>query len=685
MAKSIAVDVGGTFTDLIYRDDESARVVLAKHPTVAAAPDEGVLDVVGAALQPVDVTTADYFLHGTTVGLNALLEGRGAVVGLLATRGFRDVLEIRRGDRDDPYDLFWAPPPPMVPRHLRAAVTGRIRADGAIHQQLDPDDVRAAVDTFAEAGVSAVAVAFINAYANPVHELRAEQLLRKAGFTGHVSLSHRVSGEYREYERTTTTVIDAFVRGRMNSYLTRLESGLRGRGFSGRCMIMRSGGGAMTFGEAADRAVETILSGPVAGARAVAELARELDVEHAVAADVGGTSFDTCLIDHGRPPVLYEGAVVGLPIQIPWIDVRSIGAGGGSIAHVDAGGLLRVGPQSAGADPGPACYGRGGRAPTVTDAAVVLGMLPATEISGGVHLSRQLAEEAFGDLATQLGFQSATDVARGVMQIVAAQMGDAIRSVTVERGRDPRQAALVAFGGAGPLFGTLLAHELQARSVIVPAYAGNFSAWGLLRAEIARTASRTYLARLSEAGLREAAQLAERLFGQLGDRVAANGDRRAVQLDMRFAGQEHTLTVVSPMRRDAVDDDPDEVAEIFLREYERTFGSTIDEALEIVCVRAIVTAGHDGARTIDPAREGRPSGPNGRVAANGHPLQEAWSFTRGRQLSFRVLDRAALAPGGVLEGPAIILEETATTYLDAGYVLRVDRGGALILTSEESG
>ncbi|HEX5192517.1 MAG TPA: hydantoinase/oxoprolinase family protein, partial [Solirubrobacteraceae bacterium] len=262
MSSSIAVDVGGTFTDLIHRDEGGGRVQVAKRPTIPDAPDEGVLRTLIEALEPGEIEAADYFLHGTTVGLNALLEGRGARVGLLATRGFRDVLEIRRGDRDDPYDLFWTPPAPMVARHLRLPVSGRIRADGSEHEPLHGDDVRVALAELSSDGVTAIAVAFINAYANPAHELEAERLLRAAGFDGHISLSHRVSGEYREYERTTTTVIDAFVRDRMNSYLARLQSGLRGHGFDGRCLIMRSGGGAMTFDEATERSVETILSGP---------------------------------------------------------------------------------------------------------------------------------------------------------------------------------------------------------------------------------------------------------------------------------------------------------------------------------------------------------------------------------------------------------------------------------------
>jgi N-methylhydantoinase A len=678
MSRSIAVDVGGTFTDLIYRDDATGEVIVGKVSTIPAAPDEGVLAVLDASLAAERLSGAGSFRHGTTVGLNALLEGRGATVGLLATRGFRDVLELRRGDRDDPYDLFWAPPPPMVARELRCPVTERVLADGTIDTALDEADVLGAVETFARAGVTAVAIAFMNAYVNPAHELRAAACLREAGFDGHLSLSHRVSGEYREYERTTTTVIDAFVRGRMNSYLSRLEAGLRERGFRGQCLIMRSGGGAMTFEEAAERSVETILSGPVAGARAVAELAGDLALEHAVAADVGGTSFDTCLIDHGRPPVLYEGRVRGLPIQTPWIDVRSIGAGGGSIAHVDAGGLLRVGPHSAGADPGPASYGRGGRTPTVTDAAVLLGMLPAEEISGGVTLDRDLAEAAFAELTEQLGFSSAAEVARGVVQIVVAQMGDAIRGVTVDRGQDPREASLVAFGGAGPLFGGLLAEELGARAVIVPPYAGNFSAWGLLRAEIARTASRTYIGELSSSGLEGARDVAEALFAQLEAGETDGRLRRSVQLDIRFVGQEHTLTVAGPMRGGTIASEPEPLTERFLREYDRTFGSTIDEQVEIVCVRAIVDAASDGPPGAAANDGARPQRPVVDVAVAGS--RPAWSFTADRELPFTLVQRAELEVSGRLDGPAIVLEPTATTYVDEGSALEVHPQGALVLS-----
>ena len=415
MATRIGVDVGGTFTDLIYYDDETGEIRVDKEPTTPASPELGVIAAVEKTLGGGELDRAGYFLHGTTVGLNSLLTRTGAAVGLLCTKGFRDILETRRGDRDEPYNLFWRPPAPLVPRRLRLAVTERIRAGGEVHVPIEADDVRRAAEVFAAEGVTAVAIAFMNAYSNPEHELAAESALRDAGFTGDISVSHQVSGEYREYERTSTTVIDAYVRGRMASYLRRLEDGLGDAGFSGSLLVTRSGGGAMTFGEAERRPFETIMSGPVAGAEGGAELARILDLSDVVTADVGGTSFDTCLILDGRLPVLYEGSIVGMPLQTPWVDVRSIGAGGGSLAYVDVGGLLRVGPQSAGAEPGPASYGRGGTQPTVTDAAAVLGMLAEGSLAGGVTLDIDAARRALAPLGEQLGME-VEDVAKGVLR-----------------------------------------------------------------------------------------------------------------------------------------------------------------------------------------------------------------------------------------------------------------------------
>lgn len=675
MATRIGVDIGGTFTDLIFYDDVSGEVRVAKEPTTPSAPEEGVSKAVASAVPAGLVDSAQYFLHGTTVGLNSLLERKGARVGLLATRGFRDILEVRRGDRGDPYDLFWKHPPPLVPRRLRLPVTERMLPDGTVYVPFDEDDVSRAAEIFAAEDVTSVAVAFLHSYANPKHELAAEQVLRRSGFEGAISLSHRVSGEHREYERTTTTVIDAYVRPRLSTYLRRLEEKLEAVGFHGQLLVTRSGGGAITFAEAEDRPFETIMSGPVAGAEGAAELARDLGLGSVITADVGGTSFDTCLITDGRPQILYEGNVVGLPVQTSWVDVRSIGAGGGSIAYVDVGGLLKVGPRSAGSVPGPACYGRGGAEPTVTDAAFTLGMLGEGVLASGIHLDREKAVAALRPLAEQLGF-TVEDVARGVITIASANMANAIREITVEQGQDPRSASLLTFGGAGPLFATLLARELDISRMVIPLYAGNFSAWGLLGADLMQTAARTRILKLADPAVPEANGVFDDLFAILDARVggeSANGARsREVALDMRYVGQEHTITVpIASNARGQLAASASGIREAFTREYDRTFGHTMDEQVEIVSLRAAL-------RTPLPRRTEAFS-PRPSVKADEQPTWDAYSFTEDRQLAFRIVDRAALTTDESILGPAIIVEETATTYLDSGFEARIHPSGVLFI------
>ena len=672
----IGVDIGGTFTDLIFYDARTDEIRVAKEPTTPAAPDAGVLHAVGAAISPEELQHAGYFLHGTTVGLNALLERRGGQVGLLTTRGFRDVLEMRRGDAEEPYNLFYKPPAPLVERRLRLPITERMRADGSVHVPFVEREVEEALELFRREGVECIAVVFLNAYANPEHELRAEAVLRRGGFAGPISLSHRVSGEYREYERTCTTVIDAYVRPGTSAYLGRLEHEMQARRFGGSLLVTRSGGGAISFGEAHDRPFETILSGPVAGAEGAGELARALGFDEVITADVGGTSFDTCLVRGGRPTVLYQGEVVGLPVQTAWVDVRSIGAGGGSIAYIDQGGLLRVGPRSAGAVPGPACYRRGGTEPTVTDAAFMLGMLGTGELASGIALDRDAAHAALEPLAEALGFDIER-VAQGIVTIASVSMANAIRAITVEQGQDPRDAALMPFGGAGPLFGTLLASEMDISTIAVPPYAGNFSAWGLLGADLVQTAARTRIALLGDDGLKIANATLTELFAELDERQARNRQvtrgEREVALDIRFLGQEHSLTLSIPSEDGRITLSPEEIRERFTRQYERTFGHSIDHDPEIVSVRATV-------RTPLPRRVQSARGE--RSAAAAARSVEAYSFAREQWLDFRLLDRAGLVPGDEVAGPAIVTEDTATTYLDAGFVARVHDTGTLIMTKE---
>jgi N-methylhydantoinase A len=678
MATRIGVDVGGTFTDLIFYDDETGEIRVGKEPTTPSAPEDGVLAAVSSAVPQARVGAAEYFLHGTTVGLNSLLTRTGAIVGLLATRGFRDILEIRRGDRDDPYDLFWKHPPPLVPRRLRIPITGRMLFDGTEHTPIELEDVRGSVPLFEAEGVTSVAIAFLHSYANPAHELAAAQALRDAGFKGELSLSHQVSGEYREYERTTTTVIDAYVRPRMAVYLRALDDRLKGAGFNGSLLVTRSGGGAMTFPEAEERPFETILSGPVAGAEGAAELSRNLGLGDVITADVGGTSFDTCLITDGRPQVMYEGSIVGLPVQTPWVDVRSIGAGGGSLAWVDVGGLLRVGPGSAGADPGPACYGRGGTQPTVTDAAFVLGMLGEGVLASGISLDRDAARAAMAPLAEQLGFES-DDVARGIMTIAGANMANAIREITVEQGQDPRRATLAPFGGAGPLFGTLLARELEIKQIVIPPYAGNFSAWGLLGADLTQSMARTRIMKLADGIVDDANGVVTGLFDTVAGRAAASnghtGATREVAADMRYVGQEHTITIPLQSEDGTITASLAEIRDAFTQEYEKTFGHEMDEEVEIVSLRATL-------RTPLPRRAAEHMGAVAATDGRGESTIEAYSFTKGEWMPFRILQRAAM--DGIVAGPAILLEETATTYLDAEFEARPHESGSLFITDTGS-
>ncbi|WP_028223017.1 hydantoinase/oxoprolinase family protein [Paraburkholderia oxyphila] len=673
MAVRVGVDIGGTFTDLILYDEETGGVKVGKVPTTPDAPETGCMNAVREVVDAPDIRNTAFFFHGTTVGLNALLERRGTRVGLLCTRGFRDILEIRRGDRADVYGLFWQPPEPIVPRHLRMPVGGRIDARGAEVAPLDAEDIAAAARVFTEHGVGAVAIVFMHGYANGVHEREAARTLRTLGFKGEISLSHEVSGEYREYERTCTTCIDAFVRARMSRYLDRLHDDLKSSGFSGSALITRSGGGSMSFQEAGRRPFETIMSGPVAGVEGAAELSRRFGLGDLVTADVGGTSFDTSLVVEGRPTLMFEGEIAGMPLQTSWVDVRSIGSGGGSIACVDEGGLLRVGPRSAAAVPGPACYGRGGEEPCMTDAAFHLGMLGDGVFASGMRLDHQLCEAAIDRIAGPLGLE--LDVAaRGIMEISAAAMASAIREITIEQGRDPRTLKLIAFGGAGPLMSTLLAREMDMRTVLIPPHAGNFSAWGMLGADIVREAARTRVTPLSEAGVNEVNALLGELFAELERRSPAidvPSRERHVMLDMRYTGQEHCLAVAMPNRHGSIAAGCDAIRASFVEEYKRTFGVVMEAPVEVVSVRAGIRAPLPDRLAVQrPAQQS---------AADDGLRLDAFSFALGKRVPFRVIERCAIGPRDRLAGPLIVLEPTTTTYVDAGFECSLHESGCLQL------
>jgi N-methylhydantoinase A len=668
MATRIAVDIGGTFTDLVLFDEEAGETVEGKVPTVPQAPEQGVEAALRAYVPPDVLKRARFFLHGTTVGLNALLERRGATVGLITTEGFRDVLEIRRGDRAEMYNLFWQQTKPLVPRRLRLEVPGRILANGTIEGAPTQEAVDEAVRTFGAHGVTSVAVCLINAYVDPTHELQVEAMLRDAGFAGGITLSHRISGEYREYERMSTAVIDAFVRGRMASYMRRLDETLRTLGFRGQSLITRSGGGSMSFSEAEDRPFETIMSGPVGGAEGASEFARSLGIPAMITADVGGTSFDTALILDGAPQLLFQGEIDNMPIQSPWVDVRSIGAGGGSIAYVDPGGLMRVGPRSAGADPGPACYARGGTEPTVTDAAAYLGMLGPGKLASGITLDVAAAERAIVGVASRIN-QTVEATAAGILQIAAAAMANAMREISVEQGLDPRDMVLLPFGGAGPMMATLLADEMNMGRIVVPPFAGIFSAWGLLGADMVQGASRTLIRPFEEGVLTAVAETMTQLLAGIRTRgETAEGAVPSLRLDIRYAGQEHTLSVPVALDGERPAETASAIAARFREDYARAFGATLNDALELTSVRVQLT-------TALPQRE--LTAPLAVKVGDDLPEIEAWSFARALRMPFRIVPRNGLGDG--LHGPAIVTEDVTTTYVDVGWIVRPGGHGEMIL------
>ena len=679
MASRIGVDIGGTFTDFIVYDESGNKVIIDKIPTTPQSPEKAVVEVIKRNLSQKELEKIDFLLHGTTVGLNSLLERKGSKVGLLCTKGFRDILEIRRGDRDEMYNLFWQPAPPLVPRFLRLEIEERLFANGNVHKKINTEQVKDACNKFIKEKVDSVAIAFINSYTNKDHEILASKILIESGFKGQISLSSMVSGEYREYERTTTTVIDAFVKTRMSNYLNSLKKNLNELGYKGTFLVTRSGSGSMTFDEAEDRPFETIMSGPVAGAEGAGELSRKLNNTNMVTADVGGTSFDTCLIINGRPQIQFEGKILGLPVQSPWVDVRSIGAGGGSIAYLDEGSLIRSGPQSAGAVPGPACYDKGGIQPTTTDAAFYLGMLGEGKLASGLQLNKSLAEKALNSVGSQIGM-SAFDAAKGILKIGSANMADAIREITIEQGIDPRELKLLAFGGAGPLMSNLIANELDIKEIIVPPYSGNFSAWGLLGADLLQMNARTKILRLSDEAISECNDILKELFKELEQRqkidFSTSSQIKEIALDMRWMGQEHTITLKLEDEKDGnISMDTETLKNKFMEEYQKTFGSKLDTVIEIVSTRASL-------RVQLPRKS-----ESGKIDEVGIEVSnnqiECYSFTENKKIQFDLVARSKI--DSKVSGPLIIIESTAITYVDINYDVNKDSNGNLILVNREIG
>jgi N-methylhydantoinase A len=676
----VGVDIGGTFTDLVGCIE--GRLVTAKTSTVPADPTRGVAE--SLALAECRMPQLDEVLHGTTIAINTVLEKKGARTALVTTRGFRDVYAIGRGNRIEAFNLFFHRPRPLIARELTFEVSERVNARGEAIEPLDELAVAELAAILAQRGIEAVAVCFLHSYANPAHERRVGEILRSANPDLFVTLSHEIVREYREYERTSTTALNAFVGPRVKSYLGRLETFLREEKFGGSINIMRSNGGVMGIALAREQPVAMMESGPVAGMIGAGRLARSLGLSRAIGFDMGGTTAKASLITDGAPAI-EEGYVIGRPadgqpMQLPVVDIVEVGAGGGSIAWCDATGGLHVGPESAGADPGPASYGRGSTDPVVTDADLVLGRINAERfLNGAMRLDRAAAERAIAEkVASPLGLD-VPEAALGIVQIADAAMSLAVRAVSVNKGVDPRDAAIIAFGGAGPLHAVAIAREIFIPRVIVPKVPGTFSALGMLMASWRQDFVRTLYGPLGtlDGGAVEAvfAELAAAGQQQIArDGIAASAADFQFLADLRYVGQEHTIAI--PIERPAMlTGDIGPLRRRFDAEHAKRYGQAApEERLEAVNIRLVVTA-----RRPDPIAERWLAEPWTPDSAMADGVREVIFTDAARPEYTHIVWRPSLAAGARIEGPAVIEEPNATTLIYPGDVVNVSEAGHLII------
>ncbi|WP_028851365.1 hydantoinase/oxoprolinase family protein [Thermocrispum municipale] len=674
----VSMDIGGTFTDVVAYDESGGIFHAGKSSTTPEDLTEGVLNALGSLVRsPSDIS---FLVHGTTQGLNAMLERRGVKVLLLATAGASDTYHIARGPRTRLYDLHYRKPEPLLPLRDIVPVGGRFDSEGVELEPLDEAAVRAAAKRFADEGFGAIAVAYLFSYKNPVHELRTWEILtEELGSDVTISLSHEAAKEWREYERTSSAVIEAYTGPVVRRYLSKLEQSLDEQEITVPLHVMQSSGGILTAESAQKRPLQTLLSGPVGGTMGGTALARTLGTPNLICVDMGGTSFDVSLVVDGEPVISPEASLEGLPMLMSVVDIHTIGAGGGSIAWTEAGGL-RVGPQSAGADPGPACYGRGGEQPTVTDANLILGRVDADWFAGGqFNLDVQRAKTALGCLGQELGLDI-IQTAEGICDVANAKMAQAIRTITVSRGIEPREFTLVAFGGAGPMHAVFLAEELGISEVIVPRFPGAFSAWGMLQTEIRKDFSEPYffvdvdLDRTAMAA-KFAAMERTAMESLAHEGVPADRRRTAHAVDVRYVEQEYTLTVPvldvdEPQREDFLE----LISKRFAEQHESRYGhANLGAPIEFVTLRTIALGDLGQAETERIAAR----------AGEEFPHETRTAVFDRTERSTVLVRRDDLRPGHHFDGPAIVLESTATTVVPPGHQVTVDEIGSLVIRSKE--
>ena len=678
---SIGVDIGGTFTDVVLIEDSGA-VHVAKGISTTKAYEQGIFTLVERLLTELKLDAGDCraVVHGTTVATNSIIERKGARTGLITTKGFRDVLELRRIRIPKLYDLEWEKPEPLVPRYLRVEVDERMTHKGEVFNQIKKESVREAMTTLKQQGVESVAVSLINAYANPAHEQQVREVLREVAPDMHVTLSSDVLPEMREYERTSTAVINAYVMPVMKRYVASLEGGLRGAGFKVPLLLMQSNGGTMSAELACETPMHVVESGPAAGVIAAHHLARKAGINNAVALDIGGTTAKASLIEDGQVTYAKEYEVGagftragrmsrggGYVLRAPTIDIAEIGAGGGSIVWIDGGGALRVGPRSAGASPGPVCYGLGGTEPTLTDACAVLGYLDPQGLAGGeVPLDLDSSLSALQSIADKLKMRL-PELAHGVYLIAVSNMCRAIRAISTERGKVPRDFDLIAFGGNGGLFGAAVARELELPRVIVPPAAGIFSAFGLLYSDLEHHFTQTLLGRVDKTDPAAAEALWRRLEGEARralEREGYGAGRIKLQrfAELRYLSQSHELSVPwQPTLK--------EVAARFEEEHERTYGHRgHDGIVELVNLHLVASGLSDRPR-VPAALEYR-----GRLSRK---ASERKLYFGREWHTAKILTRDAVRK---LQGPAVIHEFDTTVLVPPGFSAALDSHSNLVLS-----
>lgn len=692
----VATDIGGTFTDLVFLDEKNGVIGVTKSPTTPTDFSKGVVKTIEQAEFDVPATT--FFVHGTTVVINGITERKGAKTGLITTKGFRDVLEITRANRPDLYNLSYKKPVPFVPRRFRLEVRERINHRGEILIPLEEEDVRKAVDFFKKEKIEAVAVCFLHSYANPDHELQCGDIIRKLAPQIPVTLSRDISREWREYERTNTAVLNSYVKEKTARYLTNLEKSLTETGMNRIFHVMQSNGGTATFSRGKEAPINMIESGPVGGVIGAAAAAALVGEQNAISFDVGGTTAKTSLITGGKAGITtkyiieWSPTFAGYPVLAPTVDIVEIGAGGGSIAWVDSAGGLNIGPQSAGAEPGPASYGTGGREPTITDANVLAGRInPDYFLGGGIPLYPDLAEKAFEPIAAQFGI-SVKDTAMGVIRLADANMVNALKLVSVRRGYDPRDFVMVAFGGGGAVHAGALARELRCKEVIVPTHPAVFSAWGMLATDLRQDFLRTRIVRTDiidpaviESLFQEMEEEAMRLMRE--QNVSGGNILFQRSADLRYAGQEHTVKTPAP--EGAVDHrNLKLLCDEFHRLHEQTYAFRLDAPVEIVnyhisCFGMTEKPKLDTIKKVE--REGSLTSAGTLERAKKELRTVNFDELGYQETPVYERDRFPLAAssGGPVQGPMVIEEPSSTTVVFPDQNVFRDEYGFLHITNIE--